>query len=94
MGHDGSAGELKLIPADGAERSDDCVRVDWADVAEAPVFSEAVKVLERAHAGTGATVIPNPLWRLLPGNLSGMRDEAPKATVFTVQSTRRLLSRL
>ena len=44
---------------------DDGVLVEWKDVGKAPVFAEAMKVLERAH-GDRATLIPNPMWRLLP----------------------------
>jgi choline dehydrogenase-like flavoprotein len=58
-------GEDGPAPDEADRPLDDTVHVEWKDVAKLPVFTEAMRALERAH-GEGATVIPNPMWRLLP----------------------------
>jgi len=89
MGDDGANGALVLVertePVDEHMRLDDDVRVSWPGVADQEVFGEAIRVLEEAHAGSGATVIPNPMWRALPGTIGGILDDGPVGgSVFTV----------
>jgi cholesterol oxidase len=75
IGDDKARGTIKLLkrPAEIAA-SDDDVYVDWEDVGKAPVFVEAMKLLEEAHRD-GATLIPNPMWRLLPSTMGQMLDD-------------------
>jgi cholesterol oxidase len=71
IGDDGAGGTIKLRPE--TQDSDDGVYVEWQDVAKAPVFVEAMKLLEEAHRD-GAMLIPNPMWRLLPATMGQMLE--------------------
>ncbi len=80
MGDDGAAGRLDLleraVDADKEHlRLDDDVRVDWKGVAGHEVFREAIRLLEDSHAATGAYVMPNPMWRALPGAIADVLDD-------------------
>ena len=86
IGCDDAGGRMKQTPRAGDEPwSDDGVRVEWKGVGKQPVFTQTVKALERALAKAGAKLIPNPMWRILPGNLAGMlTDRDVGGTVLTV----------
>lgn len=85
MGDDDAGGRIKLQPSSAGAEADDGVRVDWPDVGRHPVFHAAIDRLERAHAGSGALVMPNPLWRLLPSAVGGVLDGGEiGGSVFTV----------
>ena len=84
MGDDGAGGAIKLTDDGAALRSDDGVCVDWQNVGATPIFRRAVEVLEQGHQGTGAKVIPNPMWSLLPKRLQSMLQDGPlSGSVFT-----------
>jgi len=81
IGDDGARGRLRLRPA--TLDADDGVRVEWKDVASQPVFTEAMKTLADAHPD--ATLIPNPMWRLLPEGMGQVLDGGNiGGTVLTV----------
>jgi len=89
MGDDGAKGAIKLasqsLRADDPLRLDGDLRVEWEGVADREVFREAMRVLEEAHAACGATVMPNPMWRALPGAIGSVLDDGPiGGSVFTV----------
>jgi len=70
FGDDEAKGKMVLDPAG---RIDDGVRIDWSNVAEQDVFREAMTLLEQAH-GSGATLIPNPMWKVLPKDIGQMLE--------------------
>jgi cholesterol oxidase len=85
FGDDGAKGRIVLrAPRDADRQGDRGVCVEWKDVAGQPVFAEAMALLKKAH-GKNATLIPNPMWKLLPSDIGGALEGGEiGGAVFTV----------
>ncbi|SCK26627.1 Choline dehydrogenase [Variovorax sp. HW608] len=87
IGHDGANGRLRL-PGDGRDGSDGeegTLGVDWPGVRSDTSFDKHQQALESlvAKNGGGARVLPNPIWRPLPGMLERLYGLA-RGPVLTV----------
>src|SRR5690606_19440905 len=71
IGHDGAAGVIDLdgLAAHDASR-DGVARIRWNALQDLPVFDQQVDTLSGLTQGTGGRIIPNPVWKLLPANLT------------------------
>ena len=85
MGDDGAAGSIEI---DGdstiADRDRDGIaRIRWDKLQNLPVFDAQVKTLAGLTKNTGGRVIPNPVWKLLPVELTWLlKDQrGPLTTV-------------
>jgi len=85
FGDDGAEGKIVLQdPINEDAHVDGGISVDWEKVADQPIFAEAMALLRKAH-GKDATVIPNPMWKLLPSNIGAALDGGEiGGSVFTV----------
>ena len=89
IGHDDARGELRMRnPC--SESLDGELTADWSTKklcppALDPYFLEPYRALHAAHAksGAGGTVIPSPLWRMLPDELDGLLDSDSKGALIT-----------
>ncbi len=70
IGDDGAGGRLEFRD-DFVAGSDGAISVTWPEVRENPLFPAQIAQLEMLtkRSGSGGTVIPNPLWQPLPGDL-------------------------
>jgi cholesterol oxidase len=76
MGDDEAGGRLRLAAGAHADQDDHLV-VDWPDVADKAVFKDAIQSLKDAHQPLGSSILPNPLWRLLPDSIGDMLSGGP-----------------
>lgn len=76
MGDDGAAGVLELV--DDGRTGDAATRVRWPELSDHAVFRRQIAELTRLaqRSGSGAKVLPNPLWRLLPEHLKEVAGQA------------------
>lgn len=84
IGHDSASGRLRL-PGDGRDSEEGTLGVEWPEVRSDPSFDKHQRALESlvAKNGGGARVLPNPVWRPLPGMLERLYGLA-RGPVFTV----------
>jgi choline dehydrogenase-like flavoprotein len=75
IGHDESCGQLQLADAvrmDDSRHLEGRVRIQWPHLRKSYLldrgFDTAKQLVEEAR-GAGASVLPNPLWRLLPQDM-------------------------
>ncbi len=78
MGDDGAEGALELVAGGGRDNDGDgaiCVR--WPDIGRQALFDRQIELLQQraAASGLGGTIIPNPLWRLLPKSMTFLFGE-------------------
>ena len=88
MGHDGAKGELQLVNNGSGPSTDGAIAVSWKALHErggARVFEQQVRTLEALAKSSrlGGTIIPNPVWKLLPDRLRSM-IEMPYGPAMTV----------
>ncbi len=85
MGHDGAEGAFELLGDGSSGEGDGAVRVHWPALRNAEVFARQHAVLERLarNGGPKARVLPNPLWKFLPGSMQFLLDNQ-RGPAFTV----------
>lgn len=92
MTDDGAAGKIELDGApttdgDGAPTADrdrdGIARMRWHKLPDLPVFDAQIEVLAGLTKNSGGRVIANPLWKLLPSDLTWLLQEkrGPLTTV-------------
>ncbi|NHZ94211.1 alpha/beta fold hydrolase [Massilia sp. CCM 8734] len=79
MGDDGADGELELTDQGGQACGDGAIRVRWPALRDHALFAEQVEAIPVAAQPRGKsapsvreTVLPNPVWRLLPAEMENM----------------------
>ncbi|RJG40567.1 hypothetical protein D3Y55_25140 [Mesorhizobium sp. DCY119] len=79
MGDDGAAGKIEL---DDLE-SDGAARIVWNHLPELPVFDKQQTVLTDLARSSGGRIIANPVWKLLPPEMSWLlqHKRGPLTTV-------------
>ncbi|MBB3178362.1 GMC oxidoreductase [Variovorax sp. Sphag1AA] len=84
IGHDSANGRLRL-PGDAIDGEQGTLGVDWPEVRSDTSFDKHQEVLDTlvAKNGAGARVLPNPVWRPLPGMLERLYGAA-RGPVLTV----------
>jgi len=84
IGHDSANGRLRL-PGDGSDGEQGTLGVHWPEVRSDTSFDRHQQVLDTlvAKNGAGARVLPNPVWRPLPGMLERLYGAA-RGPVLTV----------
>ncbi len=75
MGDDGAAGEIALTGEISDER-DGIGRITWPDVQELDLFDKQVEALTDLTHDTDGNIIANPVWNLLPPEMSFLLDSA------------------
>lgn len=87
MGDDGAAGTVTLArPASSPLRATDATtRLGWSDESEGSqlwrLFENQIQSLKLASGDTGGTVLPNPLYRVLPFDIPGAPSTKAALTV-------------
>lgn len=83
MADDGAAGRIELDGDPVATGRDGIARIRWDKLQGQPVFDKEVEALAALTKGTGGRLIPNPVWKLLPADLTWLlKDQrGPLATV-------------
>lgn len=69
MGDDGADGRIELQGDLGTDR-DGVARMRWEGLQSRPVFGHQVNALSRLTRGTNGRLLPNPVWKLLPDDMS------------------------
>jgi cholesterol oxidase len=69
MGDDGAAGELELVAGGDADAGDGAICVRWPALRTHRLFEEQIDAIPVAE---NQTVLPNPVWRLLPRKMEKM----------------------
>jgi cholesterol oxidase len=70
MGDDGAAGSIEIDGDSTIADRDGIARIRWDKLQNLPVFDTQVEALAGLTKSTGGRVIPNPVWKLLPAELS------------------------
>lgn len=87
IGHDEAKGVLQLDRRQGSTRERPMpghVRIHWPDARHGPALEAADQVLQLwANSGGKGALLPNPLWKLLPGSLTDLVSQ-PRGPVLTV----------
>lgn len=87
IGHDDAKGVLQLERRFDRTRQNalpGAVRIHWPDARTGAAIEASDKLLrEWADAKGNGTLLPNPLWQLLPGNLAELVSQ-PRGPVLTV----------
>jgi choline dehydrogenase-like flavoprotein/phosphodiesterase/alkaline phosphatase D-like protein/pimeloyl-ACP methyl ester carboxylesterase len=88
MGDDGAAGTLGLVPGCSDDSPDGAIQVHWSSLRSSDgstIFDKQVTALRELVEATkqGGKVLPNPIWRLLPGELESIVD-IPRGPALTV----------
>ncbi|HLF11487.1 MAG TPA: GMC oxidoreductase, partial [Gammaproteobacteria bacterium] len=83
MGDDGAAGTIELVGDTADPRRDGVARIRWNKVQDLPVFDHQVATLSGLTQSSGGRVIPNPVWKLLPAEMTWLlKDQrGPLTTV-------------
>ncbi|MDA9528431.1 hypothetical protein ACM42_08280 [Bradyrhizobium sp. CCBAU 25338] len=83
MGDDGAAGTIKIDDDSGIVHPDGFARLHWDKLQDLPLFDSQVKTLAGLTKSTGGRVIPNPVWKLLPAELTWLLKDkrGPLTTV-------------
>lgn len=86
LGDDGARGELDFGDAAMSDREVGCLNVNWPDAKRASVFDEQVQVLKRIceESGLEGSVIPNPFWQFLPGEIDFLAESNLRGPLLTV----------
>jgi choline dehydrogenase-like flavoprotein len=98
MGDDGAGGELQLVgDHEAADAGDGAIRVAWPRLRERALFARQIDRLRTLveDAGTGGRVLANPLWRLVPDEMSFLFDNrlGPLLTVHPLGGCAMALTR-
>ncbi len=82
MADDGAAGRIELDGDPNAIHRDGIARIRWDKLQTLPVFDKQVEALAALTKDTGGRLIPNPVWKLLPADLTWLlKDQrGPLAT--------------
>jgi choline dehydrogenase-like flavoprotein len=85
MGDDGAGGVLRLVArgAGPAEQGDGAIRVHWPALRRHRLFTDQIALLRSLAARTGARVLPNPVWQLLPETMKPLLEDRV-GPLFTV----------
>jgi choline dehydrogenase-like flavoprotein len=85
MGDDGAGGVLRLVArgAKPAEQGDGAIRVHWPALRRHRLFTDQIALLRSLAAPTGARVLPNPMWQLLPEAMKPLLEDRV-GPLFTV----------
>jgi cholesterol oxidase len=67
MGDDGAAGQMRLVGAPGDAEAG--IRIHWPELRYHRLFERQAALLAAA-IGTGGTLLPNPMWKLLPDDMA------------------------
>ena len=83
MGDDGAAGSIKLDSDSGMAHPDGSARLRWDKLQDLPLFDAQVGTLAGLTENTGGRLIPNPVWKLLPAELTWLLKDkrGPLTTV-------------
>ncbi|MCK1642954.1 alpha/beta fold hydrolase [Bradyrhizobium sp. 157] len=83
MGDDGAAGSIELDDDPEIAHPDGMARLRWDKLQDLPVFDAQVETLAALTENTGGRVIPNPVWKLLPAELTWLLKDkrGPLTTV-------------
>ncbi|MDX0605527.1 hypothetical protein GOD78_30880 [Sinorhizobium medicae] len=82
MADDGAAGHLEF-DAEASCEYDGTARMRWDELPDHPVFDKQVSTLAELIGTSGGRMIPNPVWKLLPDNMSWLlqNKRGPLTTV-------------
>lgn len=82
MADDGAEGRIELDGDPNAVDRDGIARIRWDKLQTLPVFDRQVEALAALTKDTGGRLIPNPVWKLLPADLTWLlKDQrGPLAT--------------
>ena len=83
MGDDGAAGSIEIDGDLTIADRDGIARLRWDKLQDLPVFDAQVETLAGLTKNTGGRVIPNPVWKLLPAELTWLlkNQRGPLTTV-------------
>lgn len=83
MGDDGAAGSIEINGDSTTVDRDGIARLRWDKLQNLAVFDAQVETLAGLTKNTGGRVIPNPVWKLLPSDLTWLlKDQrGPLTTV-------------
>ncbi|MDE2455072.1 MAG: GMC family oxidoreductase, partial [Burkholderiales bacterium] len=81
FGHDEARGCLGLAPAEGPRAGG--VQIRWPEARDSRWLDQAQQRLQALAGARGASLVPNPLWRLLPPALETLARQ-PRGPVLTV----------
>ncbi|WP_244491175.1 alkaline phosphatase D family protein [Paramesorhizobium deserti] len=82
MADDGAAGSMELDGAVSDDR-DGIARIRWEKLPDLPIFDTQVDILTGLAKNSGGRIMANPLWKLLPSELTWLLREkrGPLTTV-------------
>lgn len=85
MGNDGAQGKLRLNYQADKIHSDGAIGIQWPGINKHPLFEKQIKKLEAMvkTSDVGGTIIPNPIWRLLPESMKDL-IEGQRGPLLTV----------
>jgi cholesterol oxidase len=83
MGDDGAAGTIEINDDSKMAHPDGTAELRWDKLQDLPLFDAQVKALAGLTKSTGGRVIPNPVWKLLPEELTWLLKDkrGPLTTV-------------
>ncbi len=83
MGDDGATGRIEISGDSATADRDGIARLRWNKLQHLPLFDAQVETLANLTKNTGGRVIPNPVWKLLPAELTWLlKDQrGPLTTV-------------
>ncbi|RDL47058.1 Cholesterol oxidase [Ensifer sp. M14] len=83
MADDGAAGRIELDGDPNAVDRDGIARIRWDNLQTLPVFDRQVEALAALTKDTGGRLIPNPVWKLLPADLTWLlKDQRGPLVTF------------
>lgn len=82
MGDDGAAGTIELN-GEPTDSRDGIARIRWEGLPYQTLFDRQIEKVRQLTAKTGGRVLPNPVWSLLPSEMSWLLDgkRGPLTTV-------------
>ena len=83
MGDDGAAGSVEINGDLTTADRDGIARLRWDKLQQLPLFDAQVETLAGLTKNTGGRVIPNPVWKLLPAEMTWLlkNQSGPLTTV-------------
>jgi cholesterol oxidase len=83
MGDDGAAGSIEIKGDLECPDQDGIARMRWDKLQDLPVFDKQVKTLSDLTKHSGGRAIPNPVWKLLPAEMTWLlkNQRGPLTTV-------------